>query len=76
MPYLDRGNGNQALSKRLFSRQEVARVCGVSPALVGKWIRADRLKAVQIGFGGDRRHVRVTPEALEAFLNESKEVAR
>ena len=45
MRYHNREAGMTAGSKRLYSRQEVARICGVSPSLVGKWVRSGRLKA-------------------------------
>lgn len=52
----------------LYSRGELAVFLRISPSQVSKLIRKGRLKAVQTGFGTVRQHVRVTRQALEAFL--------
>jgi len=55
-----------------YKRNEVAQILKLSPSQVSKLIRTGRLRAVQTGFGKARQHVRITVEALEEFLRQSK----
>ena len=51
--------------KPLLSRDEVAGVLGVSPATVGRLVRAGELESVKVG----PRLVRIKAESLKAYLS-------
>ncbi len=52
----------------VYTREEAARLLGVSAATVGKLVRSGRLRAVQAGFGKLRSHIRIPASAIHEFL--------
>ena len=57
--------------KPLLTFKETAALLRVSERQVRYLVESDRLKAVNLGFGKQRKSLRIRPEAVDAFLNES-----
>lgn len=58
-----------AANPLLFTVSEIAQQLGVSNDVVRGHIASGRLVAINVGLGSQRPRWRITPEALDQFLN-------
>lgn len=63
------------MSERLLTMHQVARSLGVHFYVVREMIESGELKALRVGNGGEHRHYRISPAALEAWHRRQGEVA-
>ena len=60
------------LSKPMLTLEEVARRLSTSTATVRRLVAARRIRAVDIGTGGERGNQRVRREELERFIRQGE----
>jgi excisionase family DNA binding protein len=70
---LDTSRSSKTFSPTLYSVDETAAMLGVSKRSVYRWIRNGHLPTKRIGPSG--RLIRITAEALEAFINANESEA-